>query len=97
MYVSIEIKAQKPKQYLTLPLSAISFDSFGEFVFLVKKKLIKNKTPQFFVEQIYVTTGMTRENEVAVMKGIKLGDVVVTGGQLKLKSGDFIKIISTPS
>jgi hypothetical protein len=40
---------------------------------------------------------MTRENEVAVMKGIKLGDVVVTGGQLKLKSGDFIKIISTPS
>ena len=36
-----------------------------------------------------------RENEVAIMSGIKLGDIVVTGGQLKLKSGDFIKIENT--
>ena len=96
MYASVEIKAQKSKQYLTLPLSAISFDSFGEFVFLVKKTMIKNKTAQFTVEQTYVTTGMKREAEVAILKGIKLGDVVVTGGQLKLKSGDSIRIVNTP-
>lgn len=96
MYVSIEIRAQKPRQYLTLPLSAISFDSFGEFVFLVKTKIIKNKAPQFVVKQTYVKTGMTRENEVAIMKGITLGDIVVTGGQLKLKNGDVIRIINTP-
>ena len=95
MYASIEIKAQKPKNYLTLPLSAVSFDSFGEFVFLVKKKIRKDKSPQFFVEQTYIKTGLMRENEVAIMSGIKLGDIVVTGGQLKLKSGDFIKIENT--
>jgi multidrug efflux pump subunit AcrA (membrane-fusion protein) len=92
MYVSIEIQAQKPKRYLTLPQSALSFDSYGEFVFLVKTKAVKSKPPQFFVEQTYVTTGAMRENEVAILKGLKVGDLVVTGGQLKLNNGSVIKI-----
>lgn len=91
MYAAIEIKAQKPKRYLTLPQSAVSFDSYGEFVFLVKKKFIINK-PQFFVKQIYVTTGAMRGNEVAIKNGLNEGDIVVSGGQLKLKNGSFIKI-----
>jgi membrane fusion protein (multidrug efflux system) len=96
MYASIEIRAKKPKHYLTLPLSAISFDSYGEFVFLVKKS-IKNNSPQFLVEQMYVTTGAIRENEIAILKGLKIGDSVVTGGQFKLKNGSLISVSSAKS
>lgn len=92
MYAAIEIKAQKPRRHLTLPQSAVSFDSYGEFVFLVKKKAIKNKPPQFFVKQIYITTGAMRGNEIAIKSGLNEGDTVVTGGQLKLKNGSLIKI-----
>jgi len=37
-----------------------------------------------------VTVGASRGDQVAVLKGIKEGDIVVTSGQLKLKNGSYI-------
>ena len=37
--------------------------------------------------QTFVTTGATRGDQVAVLKGLKEGDTVVTAGQIKLKNG----------
>ena len=34
---------------------------------------------------MFVTTGATRGDQVTVLKGIAVGDEVVTSGQLKLK------------
>jgi membrane fusion protein (multidrug efflux system) len=39
-----------------------------------------------------VTIGSLRGDQVAVLTGIKVGDTVVTGGQLKLKSGSRVVI-----
>jgi len=51
------------------------------------------------VKQIFVTTGETRGDQVAVLSGLKAGDVVVTSGQLKLKNGSEIVVDNkaTPS
>lgn len=38
-------------------------------------------------QQVFVTTGPTRGDQVAILSGIKRGDNVVTSGQLKLKNG----------
>ena len=38
-------------------------------------------------QQIFVTTGDTRGDQVAILKGIQEGQEVVTSGQLKLKNG----------
>lgn len=45
-----------------------------------------------YVTQVIVTLGPTRGDQVAVLKGIKQGDVVVTSGQLKLKNGSVVEI-----
>lgn len=37
--------------------------------------------------QVFVTTGQTRGDQVAILKGVEEGDQVVTSGQLKLKNG----------
>lgn len=54
----------------------------------------KNAVPpdQLVVQQTFVTTGGTRGDQVAVVKGLNEGDEVVTSGQVKLKSGSPVTI-----
>jgi len=58
------------------------------------KKDAKNAVPadQLVVQQTFVTTGGTRGDQVAIVKGLNEGDEVVTSGQVKLKSGSPITI-----
>lgn len=42
--------------------------------------------------QVFVTAGPTRGDQVAVLKGIEVGEQVVTSGQLKLKNGTPVVI-----
>jgi membrane fusion protein (multidrug efflux system) len=39
------------------------------------------------VQQVFVTAGETRGDQVAILKGVKEGQQVVTSGQVKLKNG----------
>ena len=58
------------------------------------KKDAKNAVPadQLVVQQTFVTTGPTRGDQVAIVKGLDEGAEVVTSGQVKLKSGSPITI-----
>jgi membrane fusion protein (multidrug efflux system) len=61
------------------------------------KKAKANKGPQMppdalVVRQAFVTTGPTRGDQVAILKGLDEGVEVVTSGQIKLKSGSPIRI-----
>jgi membrane fusion protein (multidrug efflux system) len=44
------------------------------------------------VQQVFVTTGATRGDQVAILKGVDDGAEIVTSGQIKLKSGSPITI-----
>ena len=44
------------------------------------------------VEQTFVTTGLTRGDQVAILSGLKPGVEVVTSGQIKLKNGAPVSI-----
>lgn len=45
---------------------------------------------QLVAKQVFVTTGPTRGDQVAILKGLKAGDEVVTSGTLKLKNGTAV-------
>ena len=47
---------------------------------------------QLVANEVFVTTGDTRGDQVAVTSGIKPGDVIVTAGQLKLRNGSLVSI-----
>ena len=49
----------------------------------------------YFVQQAFVTTGETRGDQVAILKGLKEGQTVVTSGQVKLKNGTWITVDNT--
>jgi len=93
MYAEVRVATGMSKPYLTLPQTAISFNAYGSTIFLAKpvsvaeKPAADGKPALPLAEQIFVKTGPTRGDQIAVESGINEGDVVVTSGQMKLKNG----------
>ena len=93
MYASVEVQAGSVERHLTLPQTAVTYNAYGDTVFIVEEsgKGADGK-PLLTVRQTFVTVGGTRGDQVAILKGIKEGDMVVTSGQIKLKNGSPIII-----
>jgi membrane fusion protein (multidrug efflux system) len=88
MYATVDIATGTPQRFVTLPATAISYNSFGNNVFLVDDKGKDDKgNPKLVARQVVVTTGQTRGDQIAVLSGVKDGDTVVTAGQIKLRNG----------
>lgn len=93
MYASVEVQSGAPQRRLTVPQTAVIYNPYGETVYVVEEK---GKGPDgkavLVAKQIFVVAGAKRGDQVAIEKGIKKGDVVVTSGQLKLKNGSVVII-----
>jgi len=88
MYATVEIATGQPQRYITLPATAITYNSYGSTVFLVDDKgKDADGHPQLVARQVVVTTGLTRGDQVAVLTGVKEGETVVSAGQIKLRTG----------
>ena len=85
MFVRTTVDAGTQARYLTLPQTAVTYNPYGETVYLVRNPAKAGGNPTAVLT--FVTLGPTRGDQVAVVKGIKEGDVVVTSGQLKIKNG----------
>jgi len=97
MFASVNVDSGGEQRYLTLPQTAITYNPYGDTVFVVKpsdKKDAKGNA-MLVAQQVFVTTGATRGDQVAIVKGIEAGTDVVTSGQVKLKNGSPIAIDNT--
>ena len=93
MFTSVQVHAGELEHFITLPQTAITYNPYGETVFVVEKAgQGPQGKPEWVAKQTFVTIGSLRGDQVAILKGIKAGDTVVTGGQLKLKSGSRVVI-----
>lgn len=79
---------------LTIPREAVSFNTYGDSVFLIDEQ--DGKTS---VQRRQIRTGDVRGDRVVVLEGLKAGDRVVSAGQVKLVNGQPVRILpaSTPS
>lgn len=93
MYAAVDVRAGAVQRYLTLPQTAVTYNPYGDTVFLVEEggKGPEGK-PLLTAKQAFVTLGPARGDQIAVMTGVKEGDRVVTSGQLKLKNGSTLII-----
>ena len=69
--------------------------SYGSTVFLIETNKDEQGKEKLTAKQVFVTTGATRGDQVAIVKGIKEGDTIVTSGQLKLRNGSVVLINNT--
>ncbi len=96
MFATLDINTGATQRLVTLPQTAIAYNPYGNTVYLVldKGKDAQGK-PQLIAQQTFVTTGDTRGNQVAVLKGIKPGDVIVSAGQIKLHNDSPVVVNNT--
>ena len=93
MYATVDIEISKPIHHVTLPQTAITYNPYGNTVFVVRAKGKDDKgAPKLIAEQGFVTTGSTMGDQVAILSGVRAGDTVVTSGQMKLQNGSQVMI-----
>ena len=86
MFAKVDVDTGAKQPYLTLPQTAITYNPYGSTVFVVEPG------DKLTVKQVFVTTGPTRGDQVAVTSGVSEGQEVVTSGQLKLKNGTEVVV-----
>ena len=95
MFAKVSVDVGQQRRQLTLPQAAIVYNPYGDTVYVVqpsKGKDDKGKPNPPTVKQAFVTTGDSRGDQVAILKGVSTGTEVVTSGQLKLKNGSVVAV-----
>jgi len=90
MFAEVQTQLPTEENVLTLPSTAITYNPYGDSVFVVE-----SRDGQLLVEPRWVKTGETRQGQVAIEQGLKAGEQVVTAGQLKLRKGQQVRIDNT--
>ena len=83
MFAHVSITTGDPQSYITLPQTSITYNPYGNTVFIVAK----DEKGGLTAKQTFVTLGSTRGDQVAIESGLEDGTEVVTAGQLKLRNG----------
>jgi membrane fusion protein, multidrug efflux system len=93
MYATVDIVAGQSQRYVTLPQTAITYNPYGETVFIVEEgDKDGNGAPHFVARQSFVTAGPTRGDQVAILTGVTDGQTIVTAGQVKLRNGSNVLV-----
>ncbi|VAW72786.1 Probable Co/Zn/Cd efflux system membrane fusion protein [hydrothermal vent metagenome] len=87
MFAEVSTVLPMRDNIFTLPRTAVTYNPYGESVFVVQQKdegLIAQNRP--------VKTGKVRAGRVEIIEGLKAGEVVVTAGQNKLRNGQPVSV-----
>jgi membrane fusion protein, multidrug efflux system len=96
MYASVNIAAGGKQRFLTLPQTAVTYNPYGETIYVVDDKgQDPQGRPQLIARQVFITAGLKRGDQVAILSGVEEGQAVVTAGQMKLRNGSALVIDNT--
>lgn len=88
MYAEINLILDKPAERIVVPSTAIVFSSFGDAVFVVEEDEQNMK----IARRVQVKTGEQRNDQVAILSGLKGGEQVVQAGVSKLSNNSPVAV-----
>lgn len=99
MFVEVRLMLAGGGTAVTLPTSAVSYAPYGDSVFIVEDMKSPKGQTYLGVRQQFVTLGHERGDQVAILKGVRDGEVVVSSGAFKLRNGAAVLVNNqvTPS
>lgn len=93
MYGVVDIDIGKQQKFITLPQTAITYNPYGNSVFVAKPNgRDKDGKATYTADQKFVTVGPTRGDQIAIVSGLSSGEMVVVAGQIKLQKGTLLNI-----
>jgi multidrug efflux system membrane fusion protein len=96
MFAAARVQLPARSNILTAPETAIDYTAYGESVFLLREDGTgKDGKPKYKAVQTFVKTGTRQDGKVAILDGVKAGDLVVNAGQIKLQNGVEVVVTGT--
>jgi membrane fusion protein, multidrug efflux system len=92
MFIEVQLLLNDTKSVLTVPDTAISYNPYGDSVFVIQPD-----KQGFKVQLKQIVTGETREGRVEIVKGLNENDRVVSAGQVKLQNGMAVTLDKKPA
>ena len=87
MFVRARVILPPQGDAVTLPETAVDYTTYGESVFIVEEGKDAEGKPTYKAVQTFVDVGARYEGKVAITKGVKEGDRVIDGGQIRVRNG----------
>ena len=88
MYAIVDVILPEQEKVLAIPATAVLYAPYGDSVFVVEeKKDEKSGKSQQVLRQQFIRLGAARGDFIAVVGGLKAGEMVVTSGVFKLRAG----------
>jgi membrane fusion protein (multidrug efflux system) len=87
MFAEVDTVLPMRNDILTLPRTAVTYNPYGESVFVIQKQ-----DAGLVVQNRPVKTGAVRAGRVEIIEGLNVGEEVVVAGQNKLRNGQAVTI-----
>jgi membrane fusion protein, multidrug efflux system len=88
MFVHARVVLPPAGEAIILPETAIDYTAYGESVFLIQENgKDKDGHPLYKAVQTFVDVSVRYDGKAAITKGLKAGDLVVDGGQIRVQNG----------
>jgi len=87
MFAEVSTVLPRRDNILTLPRTAVTYNPYGESVFVVQRN-----DAGMVVQNRPVKTGEVRAGRVEIIEGLQAGDTVVAAGQNKLRNGQPVNV-----
>lgn len=88
MFTQVRTLRDERHEVVTIPRTAISYNTYGDFVFVIEE----GDGDQLTANRRQVRTGGVREGWVEVVEGLGAGERVVRAGLVKLRDGQSVTI-----
>ncbi|PHQ79585.1 MAG: efflux transporter periplasmic adaptor subunit [Coxiella sp. (in: Bacteria)] len=92
IFANVNVILPQHNNVVTIPQIAIAYTLYGDSVYLIKREKGKDGKMVLHAVRHNITLGEQRGNVVAILKGLKVGDEIVSAGQVKLQTNSEITI-----
>lgn len=93
MFANAKVVLPPQHDVVTIPETAVEYTPYGTSVFIIKPVGKDDKgQPKYIAQQSFVTLGERRGGAVAVLTGLKSGELVASSGQLKILNNAPVRL-----
>jgi len=95
MFAHVHVLLPKKENMVVLPQTAISYNLYGDSVYVIEKSTDDAGKSILKAKLVYVKVGERRGADIAILSGVKAGDQVISSGQIRLTNGAEVTIHNT--